>query len=123
VEAITVIVSCVLSALLSALIGKRYAEEFADLIRGMGVVILLAGLISTIVSFIGVFTWIAPAVSSADQCVQFVYNIAHTLLAFVLNWLQDSLASIPLGILSYIVTYLATLATRVEETYYYFSLF
>jgi len=120
-EAIAIIASCVLSVLLSALIGKHFVKELTDPIKGMGVVISLAGLISAIISFISVYTWITPtAVSSAEQLTQFTYNVVQTLLAFVLNWLLSSLFSIPLGIVSYFVSYLAL---QSEETYYYFSLF
>jgi len=124
-EAVVVIVSCILSMMLSALVGKRFAEELADPIKGMGIVISLAGLISTIVSFIGMFTWITPtAISSAGQFEQFIDNFAYTLLAFVLNWLQDSLISILLGMITYMITYITTyLASQFEESYYYFSVF
>jgi len=107
--------------LLSAPIGKSYAEKLADIVKGMGVVISLSDLISLITSLIDVFTGIAPtAVSSAEQLVQAVYNSIQIPVAFALNWLLASLVSIPLGIASYVVSYLAL---QSEETYYYFSLF
>jgi len=87
----------------------------------MGAVASLASLISAIVSFIGVYTWTASTtISSVDQPVQFVHNYIQIVVAFVLNWLQDSLISLPLGIVTYIATYLATL---LREMYYYFSIF
>jgi len=121
VEAVALIASCVLSATLSALIGKRFAKELADPIKGIGVVISLAGLISAIISFISVYTWIVPtAVSSTEQLLQVVYNSIQVPVAFVLNWLLSSLFSIPLAIASYVASYLAS---QYEELYYYSSIF
>jgi len=109
VEEVLMILSGILAALTSCFLGKRYAEELDDLFKGLAQALAVAKLISLAVAlmgFIAMYTFSPPAeISTAEQFTQFVLNALQPLLAFLKLWLQNVVASIPSGLLSYTISY------------------
>lgn len=116
------IMACVFSVIISILFGERYAEdavEFIDPLKGITVVGSVVGLITFVASSINTYTWTIPTtVSSVDQLEQIVIDSIQILVVFILNWIQNLLVSLPLGIVVYTATYLAT-SLREQSIYYY----
>jgi len=121
VEEIVIITSCILSVLTSVVLGRRYAEELIEPLKGLGVVASVVGAIAAITSLLGsvnVHTWAMPTtISSTDQFAQYIFNSVQIPLAFVWGLLLNMLASMPLGLATYIATYIVA-SLREQVTRY-----
>ena len=84
---IVVIASCMLLVLVSAVLGRRYAEEFVEPLKGLGVVMSIAGVMAAITSLISTHTWtMSITISLTDKLEQLILNNVRTPVTFALNW-------------------------------------